>query len=84
MTQKPNKAACVPVEAPIIHPSISAAQHYSGNKQKHIILQLVYCQNDTLAEGFADMFAYEIKVCMFRNANVFSVQELNTTEKAAP
>lgn len=30
------------------------------------------------------MFAYEIKVCMFRNATVFSVQELHTTGKAAP
>jgi len=30
------------------------------------------------------MFAYEIKVCMFRNANGFSVQELHTTEKSAP
>lgn len=25
-----------------------------------------------LAKGFTDMFAYEIKVCMFRNASIFS------------
>lgn len=64
---------------------ILAAQHSSGRKGKYIALQLGYCPNDTLAEGFTGMFAYEIKVCMFRNANVFSlVRELHITEKAAP
>lgn len=63
--------------------TITAAQHYTANTQKHIILQLVYCQNDTLAEGFTDMFAYKMKVCMLGNANI-SVQELHTTEKATP
>lgn len=86
IAHKANKEACVPAEAPILHPSISitAAQHCDGNKQEHIILQLLHCQSDTLAEGFTDLFAYEMKVCMFRNANASSAQEPHTTEKAAP
>lgn len=55
---------------PSLNPT-AAAQRSAGSKQKQAALQLVYCQNDMLAKGLTDMFAYEIKVCMFSNASIF-------------